>query len=524
MGFFDFLKKKEFAKIEDLKKQIDKKNSEISQLEYLKKFKQIADAEKEAERILFNAKTEAEQIISSAKTETERIRNEAIEILKIANKRKLDINNRSEEIISNAKEQAKLLNQQANDKLNEASIQAKTIIENSEKQAEKIAGDAYNALKQADSLEQTVKALQNKVKGYGDEYIIPTYSLLDELADDFGYSEAGQELKKARERSRLMIKNRLAAKCEYVENNRKTTAINFATDAFNGKVDTILSSVRHNNFGTLKRKIIDSYHLVNNLGQAFRNAIITEQYLNARIDELKWAVITTELKKQERDEQRRIKEQIREEERAKREFERALKESEKQEEMLKKAMEKAQQKINTATEAQRKKYEHQLLELKERLKVAEEKGQRALSMAQQTRSGHVYIISNIGSFGENVYKIGMTRRLEPTDRVKELGDASVPFPFDIHAMIYSKDAPSLERELHKNFLHGQVNKVNSRKEFFRIYLSDIKNKVADLNLNAKWTILSEATEYRETIAIEKQMRENNTVKKEWEYNQMKKYS
>lgn len=65
-------------------------------------------------------------------------------------------------------------------------------------------------------------------------------------------------------------------------------------------------------------------------------------------------------------------------------------------------------------------------------------------MAQQTKSGHVYIISNIGSFGENVYKIGMTRRLEPTDRVRELGDASVPFPFDIHAMIYSEDALNLK--------------------------------------------------------------------------------
>ena len=80
-------------------------------------------------------------------------------------------------------------------------------------------------------------------------------------------------------------------------------------------------------------------------------------------------------------------------------------------------------------------------------KEAQEKKERALSMAQQTKRGHVYVISNIGSFGENVYKIGMTRRLEPTDRVKELGDASVPFQFDIHAMIYSDEAPTLENEV-----------------------------------------------------------------------------
>lgn len=84
-------------------------------------------------------------------------------------------------------------------------------------------------------------------------------------------------------------------------------------------------------------------------------------------------------------------------------------------------------------------------------------------MAQQTRTGHVYVISNIGSFGEHVFKIGMTRRLEPKDRVRELGDASVPFEFDIHAMIFSDDAPTLKRALHRHFLKQQVNKVNPRK-------------------------------------------------------------
>ena len=104
---------------------------------------------------------------------------------------------------------------------------------------------------------------------------------------------------------------------------------------------------------------------------------------------------------------------------------------------------------------------------------AEEKNQRALSMAQQTKRGNVYVISNIGSFGENVYKVGMTRRLEPMDRVRELGDASVPFPFDVHAIIESDDAPALENTLHKALALMQVNKVNPRKEFFRVSLSDI---------------------------------------------------
>jgi hypothetical protein len=101
-------------------------------------------------------------------------------------------------------------------------------------------------------------------------------------------------------------------------------------------------------------------------------------------------------------------------------------------------MEKAQAQIAQATDDQKAKYEQQLVDLAERLRIAEEKNQRALSMAQQTKRGHVYIISNIGSFGEHVYKIGLTRRLEPQDRIRELGDSSVPFEFDIHAMIFSE--------------------------------------------------------------------------------------
>jgi hypothetical protein len=176
-----------------------------------------------------------------------------------------------------------------------------------------------------------------------------------------------------------------------------------------------------------------------------------------------------------------IKEQLRDEEKARREFERSIKDAEKEEDTIKKAMERMQNELLKANDDQKIKYEAKLLELTEKLKLAEEKSQRALSMAQQTKSGQVYIISNIGSFGENVYKIGMTRRLEPHDRIRELGDASVPFEFDIHAMIYSDDAPALEHELHKKFITNQVNKINARKEFFKVQLKDIR-KLVDENL------------------------------------------
>ncbi|WP_234647214.1 GIY-YIG nuclease family protein [Dyadobacter sp. CY356] len=152
--------------------------------------------------------------------------------------------------------------------------------------------------------------------------------------------------------------------------------------------------------------------------------------------------------------------------------------------------------------------------------MAEEKNQRALSMAQQTKSGNVYIVSNIGSFGENVFKIGMTRRLEPLDRVKELGDASVPFEFDVHSMIYSDNAPALERELHKKFLRLQMNKVNPRKEFFKVALNDIKDEVDRMNINAKWTMISEARHYRESLAIEEAISSDLQKHLEWEKYQL----
>jgi len=122
---------------------------------------------------------------------------------------------------------------------------------------------------------------------------------------------------------------------------------------------------------------------------------------------------------------------------------------------------------------------------------------------QNTRAGYVYIISNLGSFGENVYKIGMTRRLDPTDRVKELGDASVPFRFDTHALIFSEDAPSLENALHKAFHHRRVNKVNNRKEFFHVTLQEIEDEVCrNHNEVVQFTKIAEAKEFRESISDE----------------------
>ncbi|HET9955634.1 MAG TPA: DUF4041 domain-containing protein [Polyangiaceae bacterium] len=489
----------------------------------LSRYRQVVDAEREAAEIrataqaehqrareqvqslLFHANRQATEAVQSSEQQAQSIlaqaQAQAIGTLGASHKE-------AQQLLGDAKARA------------EATLQAAeqrhaTILSEADRRAQEVAGEALRAQASLEKNRREARALQNVIEGYGDQYIVPAHSVLDDLAAEFGFAEAGANLKLARERTRQLLKEGRAATCDYVEANRRETAVNFISDAFNGKVDSVLSRVKEDNVGTLRQKILDAFALVNMNGQAFRNARITDLYLASRLDELRWAAAAQELKNREREEQRRIKERIREEERARKDYERAMREAEKEEEAIKKAMEKIQQSVAKASNEQRQRYEAQLAELQQKLTAAEEKNQRALSMAQQTKTGHVYIISNVGSFGEEVFKIGLTRRLEPLDRIRELGDASVPFEFDVHAMISSEDAPALEHALHRHFLTSQMNKVNPRKEFFRLPLATIRSEVEKLGIQASWTMTAAATEYKQSIAIDKLIRENPAQLQAW---------
>lgn len=444
----------------------------------------LVDAEQEVGKRLQAAISEAETLEAEAQAILQQAKDDAERERQEGHIRAKDIYTQAEALLVQAQRDATRIHRQA------------------EENAQQLAGEAYQALSQKRELEHTVQSIKNIIEGYGDRYIVPTHSLLDELAADFGHLAAGESLRIARENSRRMVEEGAAATCEYSEAARRDTAIRFVVDAFNGKVDAILSRLRNDNYGTLEQEIRDALKVVNLNGEAFRNARILEPYLLARIEELRWGASVFELKRKEREEQRRIQEQIREEERARREYEKAIQDAAKEEAAIKRALEKAQAEMSHASEKEKAKYEQEMAQLKQRLTEAEAKNQRAISMAQQTRSGNVYIISNVGSFGDDVLKIGMTRRLEPLDRVKELGDASVPFEFDVHAMIRSDDAPSLEKELHGRFEEFRINKVNYRKEFFRIPLQYLREFVAEKNLEATFTMTAEAREFRETQALE----------------------
>lgn len=502
MGFIFFITTVVFFILWKVQKKKRAKDSDFhaqyaadaeSKINSLAKYQQIIDAEEAASKIMDAAKAER----LTAEKEAEAIRANAKEDAKAI------------------RDKANVTNAKADAKLSAAENEAASVIAAAREKAALIAGDALEIKENADLYSATATAMRNVINGYGDEWLKPTYSILDELAEELGYTEAGQKLKEARAHSSRMVKDQLAAVCDYVEENRRKTAVNFVVDAFNGKVDSILSKSKKDNYGKLEQQIRDAYALVNYNGKAFRNARISEEYLDARLEELHWAVVVQELRAKEIEEQREARERMREEEKARRDFERAQRAAEKEEAMLRKAMEKAKVLLAKASEEQRAEYEAQLADLEAKLKEAEEKSKRALSMAQQTKRGNVYVISNVGSFGENVYKVGMTRRLDPLDRVRELGDASVPFKFDVHAIIESEDAPALEHALHQELALMQVNKVNPRKEFFRVSLADIRKLVEKHGLNASWTMAAEAAEYHETLAIEAQMQNDPAVKAKW---------
>ncbi len=457
----------------------------LAELGPLRRYAGLPDAENEARDTLAEAVAEAIALKQQARLLLEQTNQVATQERKEAQQRVREIH------------------AQADATLIRATQDAARLVAAAEKRAEKIGGDAYIALRDKEVLEQAVTSLWNVVEGYGDRYVVPTRSLLDDLAEDFGHAQAGIQLQAAREQSRRLVELKMAAACNYEEDDRRERANRFVVDAFNGRVDAILSRTKHDNYGTLEQEIRDAFNVVNLNGVVFRDARILPVYLDARLAELKWAVVVQELKVKDREEQRELQEKIREEEKARREYERAIQEAAREKALIQKALEKARAEVEHANIAEKAKFEAELAELNQRLAEAEAQGQRAMSMAQQTRSGNVYVISNIGSFGEGVFKIGMTRRLIPEDRIRELSDASVPFGFDVHAMIKSEDAPALERMLHQAFDDTRINKVNFRKEFFRLPLDRIRTFALENGLEVTFTMAAQAREYRETMALEK---------------------
>ncbi len=326
---------------------------------------------------------------------------------------------------------------------------------------------------------------------------------------DFESSAAFKaKLDEIRTQQKAMVRDKTAAVCrtEWQVEGSKVKGrqmvqryLKLQLRAFNGECDAAVVKVRYNNVTVMEQRINRSFETLNKLGET-QHCTIAPKYLDLKISELRLAHEYQEQREAEREEQRRIREQMREEERVRREIEKAKSDAEKEEQRYETALEKARQELQSAGDQKRDELQSEIERLQGQLDAAHETKERALSRAQLTKSGHVYIVSNIGSFGENVYKIGLTRRLDPQDRIRELGDASVPFPFDVHAMVYSEDAPNLEQTLHRAFDNRRVNLVNMRKEFFTVSLSEVEQATQDHG-TLEFTLAAEAEEYRKTLAL-----------------------
>jgi hypothetical protein len=362
--------------------------------------------------------------------------------------------------------------------------------------------------KYSNSLE-TYKKLRKEVSIYESKLDLIEFGVYEPIYDFEKSEDYRTEQKKVIGLQKEMITYETAATCstnwtvDGSEAKGKASTkrnIKLVLRAFNGECNSLIAKVKWNNVNQMKERIKKSFEAINKLGKS-STISISNDYLKLKVKELTLEHEFQLKKQNEREELRAIKEEIREEERAKREFEKAQRDAEKEEKNYQTALEKARKEIEELTGEKQGKLQEKIEKLELELKEAQERKERAISMAQQTKRGHVYIISNIGSFGENIYKIGMTRRLEPTDRVKELGDASVPFKFDIHAMIYSEEASILEKELHRKFEEKKVNMLNYRKEFFNVTLDEIEEKITEIGIEAEFRKFPEAIEYRETLAL-----------------------
>ena len=322
----------------------------------------------------------------------------------------------------------------------------------------------------------------------------------------------GLELATSQELKNILSKYKLE-ESELVKNN---TAINTLFDSdkkfinnqirqilrsFNAECDLAISNVTLKNIDTMRNKILRSYETLNKIYKS-DGVQITKEFLENKLQQLITAHSYQEKLEDERVQKKLIQEQLKEEEKVRREIEREKAKIEKDETQFKNEISKLMKYLQkTDNEVEKTLYIDKIKECEEKLSDLATVKSDVLNREKNTRAGFVYIISNIGSFGENIFKIGMTRRLEPMDRIKELSSASVPFEFDVHALIFSDDAPSLESILHNIFREYEVNKVNHRKEFFSIPLEKIEKVVTEHhNATVQWTYDAAAEEYRESLA------------------------
>lgn len=363
---------------------------------------------------------------------------------------------------------------------------------------------------ESDGLSESIKEKRKQIVELDESILLQDFGMYSPIYD-FATSDAYKDrLDAIRTEQKNMILNKKAATCSEVwtingseVQGRVMTNQNIKQilRCFNDECDMLISKVKFNNVTAYIDKIRKSFDALNRMNS--KNAVsLSTAYLNLKIEELQLAYEYAVKKQQEKDEQRRIREQMREEAKLQKELEEARKDIEKEQKHYSNALSKINEQLEKCDDVEKDVLLEKKAEIESHLSSLDKAMEDIDYRQANKRAGYVYIISNIGSFGENVYKIGMTRRLDPMERVDELGDASVPFKFDVHALIFSNDAPSLETALHHAFENKKVNMINGRREFFNVTLDEIEEVVkANYDKTVEFIKVPEAEQYRETQKI-----------------------
>lgn len=332
-------------------------------------------------------------------------------------------------------------------------------------------------------LDQTISEKKSEIIWLDDEILVQEFGLYQpqfNFANSLDYKERLAEVR-ARQKDLIKDKKAVSGATNWTVNGNASQGKKMVSDtqklllrAFNSECDELVSKVKYTNFDASLNKIHKSAEAISKLGTTMDIAI-TKKYLDLKVKELRLAFEYQQKKQEEKEEQKAARAEMREAARLQKEIEAQRKKIEKEQTHYQTAYEKLLRQLeedpdNIDLLAKKSELENQLTDIDKAIKDIDYR-------EANQRAGYVYIISNIGAFGENVFKIGMTRRLDPQDRVDELGDASVPFNFDVHAMIFSDDAPALEAALHKAFEDRKLNMVNTRREFFNVTLDEIKEVV-----------------------------------------------
>lgn len=279
-------------------------------------------------------------------------------------------------------------------------------------------------------------------------------------------------------------------------------ALKLALRSFNSESEYCIDNVKFSNLEKMEERIRRSFENCNKLLSAM-NAWWNDIVLERKLQELHLAHEYQTKRQEEKEVARQAREDQREQEKLEKEIREARAKIEKERRHFASALQKLQLRLGAANDQQeRNDLQTRIDELSSQNSKLDEEERLLNYREQNARAGYVYVISNIGAFGNGIFKIGMTRRLEPMDRVDELGDASVPFRFDVHTLVFSDNAPALEAKLHSHFGAGRLNKVNGRKEFFRADLKEIE-AVIRANYDAVVEVVhaAPAEQYRESLRL-----------------------